>query len=177
MDAFQLLGLGRSLVLDPERLDAAYTEASRREHPDAGGSRETFEALSRARSMLERPRSRLQHWLELEGIEGELRGAVSASLMDVFAELGGVLQDVDGLIREREKASSALARAMLEGRTQDARERLEGMQSRIEGLIEKAVAEFPRVERGERDGWELGRELGFLEKWRAEVRDRYGRLW
>jgi hypothetical protein len=177
MDAFAQLGLPRTLALEPESLEAAYAEASRRAHPDAGGSREAFETLARARGHLESPRARLLHWLELEGKPGELRGPIAPELLDEFTALGEVFQDTDRLIRERGAATSALGKALLEGRTQAARERLEGLQQRIEGRMAAAEARFPEVERGERDGWELARELGFLEKWRAEIRARFGQLW
>ena len=39
------------------------------------------------------------------------------------------------------------------------------------------VERFPEVEQGRADGWELARELAFLGKWRAQVRERYAALW
>lgn len=177
MDAFEELGLERRLVLDESRLDEAFSAAGKQAHPDAGGTQEAFERVGKAKAMLASPVSRLRHWLELEAIEGDLRGVVSAGMMDVFAELGELLQRVDGLLREREKASSALAKAMLEGRTQAAREELEAMQEKLEAMTAERLAGFGEVERGERDGWELARELGFLGKWRAGVRERYAGLW
>ncbi|MCH7228085.1 hypothetical protein [Haloferula sp. A504] len=177
MDAFEELGLERRLVLGEAELDAAFAAAGKKAHPDAGGTKEAFERVGRAKATLASPVSRLRHWLELEGFEGDLRGTVSAGMMDVFAELGALLQQVDGLLREREKASSALAKAMLEGRTQAAREELEAMQEKLEAMMAERVAVFSEVEGGGRDGWELARELGFLEKWRAGVRERFAGLW
>ncbi len=177
MDAFAELGLERRLVLDEEALDEAFAAAGKRTHPDAGGTREAFERVAKAKETLARPVLRLRHWLEIEGVPGDLRGPVSAGMMDVFSELGGLLQRVDELLRERERASSALARAMLEGRTQAAREELEAMQDKLQAMAGEAVAAFPEVERGARDGWELAREMGFVEKWRSEVRERFAELW
>lgn len=177
MDAFEELGLERRLVLGEVELDEAFSVAGKEAHPDAGGDQETFERVGKAKAVLVSPVARLKHWLELEAIDGDLRGAVSAGMMDVFAELGELLQEVDALLREREKASSALAKAMLEGRTQAAMEALEGMQEKLEGMIAERVAKFGDVESGDLDGWELARELGFLEKWRAGVRERYAGLW
>lgn len=177
MDAFGELALERRLVLEQEALSAAAAAAAKRAHPDAGGAREDFERVNKARELLARPVARLRHWLELEGVAGDLRGPVSAGMMDMFAELGGLLQRVDALLRERERASSALARALLEGRVQAAREDLEAMQDRLEAMTAGRVKLFPEVEAGRRDGWELARELGFLDKWRGEVRERFGGLW
>lgn len=177
MDAFAELGLERRLVLDGERLKEAYATAGKRAHPDAGGSPGDFERVSAAHGTLSRPVSRLTHWLELEGVGGSLRGPVSAAMMDVFSELGDLLQRVDGLLRERQGASSALAKAMLEGRTQRAREELEAMQEKLEAMVAGRVAGFAEVEAGGRDGWAVARELGFLDKWRGQVRERYASLW
>lgn len=177
MDAYAELGLPRSLVLEGSILEAAYAEAGKRAHPDAGGTREAFEAVSQAKKRLESPRARLLHWLELQGEAGDLRGPISAPLLDQFAVLSEVFQSIDGLIRERNQASTALAKAVLEGRVQAARDQLEGLQQDVEARIRAAEAEFPEVERGQRDGWQLARELGFLEKWRAEIRSRYASLW
>ncbi len=176
-DAFRELGLEPRLSLDEEDLNAAYADAGKRAHPDAGGAREAFERVGKAREILASPVSRLRHWLALSQRPGDLRGPVSPGMMDVFSEMGGMMQRVDGLLRERDKAGSALARAMLEGRVQEAREQLESMQDRLEAMTAERVAAFPAVESGERDGWELARELGFLEKWRSEVRERFARLW
>lgn len=177
MDAFEELGLEPRLTLEEEVLEVAYAEAGKRAHPDAGGTREAFERVARAREILSSPVSRLRHWLECSERPGDLRGPVSPGMMDVFSELGGLLQRVDELLREREKAGSALAKAMLEGRAQEAREQVEAMQEKLEAMMDERVVDFPAIERGERDGWELARELGFLEKWRREVRERFARLW
>lgn len=177
MDAYEVLGLERRLAIDLCELKEAGAAAGKRTHPDAGGTREEFERVGKARDLLERPVARLRHWLELEGVAGDLRGPVAAGMMDVFSELGALLQRVDELLREREKAGSALARAMLEGRSQEAREALEAMQEKLERMVAARVEDFPEVEAGRRDGWEVARELGFLEKWRGEVRERFGRLW
>ncbi|BCX48913.1 hypothetical protein HAHE_28210 [Haloferula helveola] len=177
MDAFAELGLERSLTLDGESLKAAVTAAGKERHPDAGGTAEDFARLQQAKGLLERPVSRLKHWLELEKVPGDMRGTVSDDLMAVFSEMGVLLQQTDELLREREKVSSALAKAMLEGRVQECREKLEAMQDRLGEMVEVRVERFGSIEVGGTDGWEVARDLGFLAKWQGEVRDRFARLW
>lgn len=177
MDAFETLGLERRLVLPEERRKEAFRARSRVLHPDAGGSAEGFEALEAADGLLADAARRLRHWLELQGVEGDLRGAVSSGLMDLFGELGPELQGADGLLREREQASSALGRAMLEGRSQQQRERLERLQEKVAAAEESVIERFPAIEAGQADGWSAARELAFLAKWRRELRERYAALW
>lgn len=177
MDAFETLGLPRRLTLGDDEIGAAFRTAGKRHHPDSGGGPAAFETVQKAGQTLLDPGARLRHWLELRGIPGELRGEVSSGLMDGFSEVGELLQRADALSREREKASSALAKAMLEGRTQTCRDELETMIDRLEGMIAERVGRFDAVERGEADGWTVARELGFLSKWRGQVRERFAALW
>ncbi|WP_379714104.1 hypothetical protein [Haloferula chungangensis] len=128
-------------------------------------------------NLLSQPSSRLRHWLELEGIEGDFRGALSSSLVSIFSEIGPKFQAADDLIREREAAASQLAKALLEGRVQACREDLEEIQERLTEEIAGRVASFAEIERGEGDGWMVARELAFLEKWQAQVRERFAGLW
>ncbi|MGB6220658.1 hypothetical protein [Haloferula sp.] len=177
MDAFEEFGLERSLVLESEDLGMIFREKGKVLHPDVGGDVERFSRLQEAFSVLSHPASRLRHWLELEGIEGSLRGSLSSSLVDFFAEIGPVLQAADELIRKREAAGSHLAKALLEERVQVCRERLEGLQARLAGELDGLVGRFEEIERGELDGWGVARELAFLEKWQAQVKERFAGLW
>lgn len=177
MDAFACLGLDRSLVIDEDDLSAAFREVGKERHPDHGGSVEAFEELEQAQRTLKDPASRLKHWLELEGVDGSLRGAVGSELMDLFTELGDLLQRADALIRDREAAASALAKAMLEGKTQAVRDELEAVLVKIESAVESRTVLFPDIAAGQHDGWEVARDLTFLSKWQGQARERFGSLW
>ncbi len=177
MDAFLELGLKRALWLESDELRAVFREKGKVEHPDGGGETEGFSKLQEAMAILSQPSSRLRHWLELEGIEGSFRGALSSSLLDVFSEIGPKLQLADDLIRKREAAGSPLAKALLEGQVQVCREGLEEVQERLATEILGRVGCFSAIERGEGDGWLVARELAFLEKWQGQVRERFSGLW
>ncbi|MBB5353650.1 hypothetical protein HNR46_003911 [Haloferula luteola] len=177
MDAFAELGLERRLEWSGEALRAAFREAGKTRHPDGGGTVEGFERLQQALACLIDPGARLRHWLELEGREGELRGAVGPGVMDFFSSIGPVLQEADGLLKEREGAQSQLARALLEPRIQECREKLEGIQEQLDVAREERESRFPEVERGELDGWTVARELAFFGKWSAQIRAKFAAMW
>lgn len=176
-DAFEQLGLLRRLDLSEEELRSAFREAGKRVHPDAGGSDTEFSKLQEAFTLLSSPSRRLKHWLVLQGVAGDERGSISPELMDLFTQVGGIVQPADELIRQREAALSVLGKAMLEGRTQQTRESLERMQTVLDEAIAAKSSAFPEVGVGTADGWQLTRDLAFLEKWQAQLRERYGKLW
>ena len=177
MNAFEEFGLERTLMLKTEELREIFRQKGKEGHPDHGGDPVEFARLQEAMGLLSHPSTRLRHWLEIEGVEGSLRGALSSRLVDIFAEVGPKLQLADALIREREAAGSHLARALLEGRVQACREELEGVQEVLAREVGQRVEAFERIERGEEDGWVVARELAFLEKWQGQVKERFSELW
>lgn len=175
MGEFAVLGLEPRLGWSEGEIREAFRAASRERHPDAGGS--GFERLEEAQRRLLSPAGRLRAWLRVHGREADGRGVVEGSLMDLFVELGPVLQRADELRRERSAARSALGRALLEPRAQAMREELEAMQDRIAALVDERVAGFAEIEQGRGDPAGVLRDLGFLEKWQGELRSRFGDLW
>lgn len=176
-DAFATLGIPRRLAWTEDELRQAFRDAGKSAHPDAGGTGGGFQALQEALGILSSPSRRVKHWLQLREIPGDDRGTLGSDLMDAFSQIGSILQEADALIRKREAAQSALAKAMLEGATQILRERIETGQASLENLIIPRLARFDFLETGEGDPWQVVRDLAFLEKWQAQLRERYGRLW
>lgn len=179
MDAFALLGMPRQLVVSEDDLRSAFREAGKVSHPDAGGSEEAFSQTQAAFATLASPSKRLKHWLVLEGIAGEDRGTISTALMDLFGSVGGVLQQADTLIRKRDEARSALARAMMEGETQVCREAIEGGIARVDAALVAETDGFAGIQAGEvtvEIAAQTARNLVFLEKWRANLQERFSGL-
>lgn len=181
MNAYAILGIPERLLLTEDEVRTAFREAGKRVHPDAGGGEGEFAALKEAQSLLASPSKRLRHWLELRGLEIETRGAIGGELMQLFSEVGAVNQQADALVRKREAAQSALAKALLEGETQVCREEVEAMIGKLDEVIAGECAEFPKWEMEYSPEWkeqmELAvRNLTFLEKWRAGLRAGYSRL-
>ncbi len=177
-NAYQILRLEPRLVIADEALRDAFREAGKQAHPDAGGGEGEFAALREAHALLASPSRRLRLWLELRGTPGDPRGTVAAELMDIFAEAGAMTQQAEALIRKRDAAKSALVLAMLEGETQDCREAVEHMISRLETRIGAECAAFPEYElsAAPEAAAQAARNLAFLEKWRAGMRATFSRL-
>lgn len=177
-DAFEQLGLPRQLDLSEDAIRSAFREAGKRLHPDAGGSEAEFSRLQEAFGLLSSPSRRLKHWLTLLGIVGDERGSISPGVMDLFGEVGSVLQHGDSLARKRADARSALARAMLEHETQTCREDVERMIAIVDGKIAEQSTGFAAIDSSAipDSAWVAVRDLAFLEKWRAKLRECFSGL-
>lgn len=179
MNAFEILGIPVRLAWSDEELRTAFREAGKREHPDAGGAEGAFQHLQDAYARLASPRRRLKHWLELREIVGDERGVVADALLDVFGEVGSVIQAAEAAIRKREEARSALAKALIEPEIQRQREAVEKVQGKLGSLLEKETGHFLRWDEsglGQDDPWRCVRDLAFLEKWQGQLRAVYGQL-
>jgi len=179
IDAFEQLSLPRRLDLSEEEIRSAFREAGKRLHPDAGGSEAEFSKLQESFGLLSSPSRRLKHWLALHEIPGDERGSISSGIMDLFGEVGTVLQRGDSLSRKRADARSALARAMLESETQSCREEVERMIAFVDGKVAEQTASFKGFEPASLSSevaWTTVRDLAFLEKWRAKLRECFAGL-
>ncbi|MFD0893428.1 DnaJ domain-containing protein [Luteolibacter ambystomatis] len=179
MDAFEILGIPRTLVISEEMLRAAFREAGKQVHPDAGGDEADFARLQQAFATLTGPSKRLKHWLTLRGEAGDDRGSIAPELMDLFGQVGTVIQRADAIVRKRDEARSALVLAMLEGETQSCREAVEAAISQVDAALAAETAVFPAIESGEVSATQAtrhARNLAFLEKWRANLQERFARL-
>lgn len=177
--AYDLLGITPRLVLADEALREAFREAGRKAHPDGGGAEGEFTALAEALAVLSSPARRLREWMTVRGWGLETRGAIDGELMDLFASVGSTSQRVEGLLRRREGAKSALVRAMLEGETQRCREEVEAALRSVEERMAEECRVFEVLEVGGGDealASRVYRNLVFLEKWRHSLRGFYGRL-
>ncbi len=179
MNPFEILGLEPRLALDRDALNQAFRDAGKLAHPDAGGSEEGFAQLQAAVNVLSSPARRLRAWLESKGVQVDCRGSVGSEMMDEFGRVGEVSQQAEAVIRKREAAQSALAKAMIESETQLCREELGAAMSRLEGLIEGICSEFPGLDQSgciPDEAMQWHRDLTFLEKWRASLRALFAKL-
>lgn len=179
MDAFQLLDLPRRPDLSEDELRSAFREVGKRVHPDAGGTEADFAKIQDAFGLLMSPSRRIKHWLVLHEIPGDERGAISSGIMDLFGEVGAILQRGDSLSRKRADARSALARALLESETQSCREEVERMIAVVDGKIAEQTslsASLDPASLSSDAAWRLVRDLSFLEKWRAKLRECFSGL-
>lgn len=179
MNAFSILGIREALDIREDELRAAYREAGKKFHPDAGGAEGEFTALREAMAILGSPSKRLSHWFLLRGVKMEPRGAISAELMDLFGRIGAISQEVEGVIRKKEAAQSALGRALLEPEVQHSMAAVENLIAEISSMLEQECSEFGVWDQAAPDaaaGSEKTRNLAFLEKWQASLKSLYSRL-
>jgi len=180
MNAFDALGLPQRLTLTAENIEAAWHEASKAHHPDAGGDEQRFATLRQARATLANPATRLAHWLELHGQKPDPRGTIATEIMDLFAPVGEIMQQADALARRRAATTTALGLAMLEGESLRVREGVEETINRITAAIDCQCAPFAQWESGgptTDDAQALTlRNLQFLEKWKRSLMAAYARL-
>jgi curved DNA-binding protein CbpA len=179
INAFERLSLPVSLVLDDEELRAAFREAGKSEHPDSGGADDAFAEAREAFEILMSPSRRLKHWLDLRGIAVDERGSVDAGLMELFAEVGSVTQEVESRIRRRDATKSVLGRALLEESMQQAVGMLETTLRHVDAAIARECEALPKIATGVVDAdlaARVLRHLRFLEKWRASLRSLFPRL-
>ncbi len=180
MNHFEKLGLQPRLVISEEELRAAFRTAGKTMHPDGGGSEIGFSSLQSAYGSLSSPAQRLKNWLEVHGVEVQLRGEIDGNLVDLFSEISHVLASSQEVIRRRESAQSALAKAMLEREVHSCMERIEQSIGQIDEAIFQQCHDFSAIEQTIMiDANTLSaryRNLVFLEKWRAQLNSTFSQM-
>jgi curved DNA-binding protein CbpA len=176
MDAFAELGLPRSPLVDEEELARRFDDLSRSRHPDAGGDPAAFARLGEARRVLLSPSLRLRHLLDLEFPGTRIDGALSTSLMDLFATLGPTLQAATEFAHRKEAATTALARAVLASEEMRQRETLESAARTLADRLEALLQATPAWDNTAPPLADWAREAAFLEKWQSQVRHLLSRL-
>jgi curved DNA-binding protein CbpA len=180
-DAFEVLGIEPLLSIDEDLLRQRYQQLSKTRHPDANGSEAAFRELNEAYELLRSPSARLRHWLAIGGVEGDPRGAIGGDLLALFGTVGEALQHADGFLKRREAARTALSKALLEREATLRREQIQCAQAQVDGLIAQQIECFARIDSdgqqmAAEEAWTLSRNLQFLEKWRGQLRERFGAL-
>lgn len=171
MNAFAQFEIEPSPWVDEALLKTRFKELAARCHPDLGGDKESFEKLNKAYLLLGSPAQTLRHYLEVMGMEYDPRGTVGNELMDLFMQVGGLVQEADGFIRKKQAASSVLAKALLEGQSMELQENIAACIDTVE------QAELRQKEAiGKQDMAQIARNLAFLEKWRVQLRQRFASL-
>lgn len=178
VDAFAILGLPRELEISGAAIEEAWRELSRELHPDADtGDAGRAADVNRAKDILGRPSTRLRHWLELRGVEIGRDTAISNDLMDLFGEVGGVLREADGVLKDKAAASSALGKALLAEREIAAQQELQSQLANLQDRKAAVTERFSEFQVAAETG-DFGEAiaatgtLGFLEKWEREIQER-----
>lgn len=172
---FKLLGLSPTAVIDMQLLDDKYKALAAEKHPDQGGDEQEFNQLNTAYNSLRLPSSRLKHLLDIHSISYDKRGTVSNHLMNFFMSTGELIQLADVMIKKKQSATSALSKALLEADILEIQERLSEQIDQLEQAQTDTLESIP--EAIDASKYETAsRDLAFLEKWQAQLRERYASL-
>jgi curved DNA-binding protein CbpA len=178
-NAFALLGLPRAAALDPDALQQAWLAASRAAHPDQPGGDATEAAeINAAHETLLSPEKRLKHLLELHQTPWRAI-PIDDTMMAIFNQLGPLLQSVAGLLKRRQTAASALAKALLAPEEMRLREQLEELGMQLEAQRTALLETLPALDAGLAAGdstvltelQTMQAKLSYLAKWQAQVRE------
>lgn len=165
----------QSVNIDLEALSSNHQKLAAKHHPDNSETNEDdseYRLINTAYETLKSPSKRLVHLMELAGIHYEKRGTVSDHLMDLFMSTAQILQDTDAFLRKKSTTTSALGLALIEGESQQLQEhigkQIDSIETQKSATLEKA-AETDNLSN-------VARDLAFLEKWQAQLKERYASL-
>ena len=175
MNAFDTFSLTPTLVLDLKDLREIYQNLAAENHPDNDGDKQQFEKINLDYAVLRSPSKRLKAFMQHEGIKYDSRGAVSNDLMDLFMRVGSLVQEADAFIRKKSAATSILAKALLEAESMELQDKLSELIAIIESNQSKITESFSSPI-NDSELPQIARNLSFLEKWQAQLQQRYGSL-
>ena len=175
MNAFDTFSLTPALVLDLDNLREIYQKLAAENHPDNDGDKSQFEKINLDYTTLRSPAKRIKAYMDHGGIPYDARGAVSNDLMDLFMQVGSLIQEADAFIRKKSTATSSLAKALLEAESMEIQDKLSELISTIESNQSQITERFSSpIDNSNLP--QVARNLSFLEKWQAQLQQRYGSL-
>ena len=143
IDYFALLDQPRAPWLDPEKLKQVYHQKTLRAHPDTaapGESENSFAQLNEAYQVLQDPKRRLHHLLELEGRPpSSTDQTVPRELHDLFPAIGALTQRASGLLEKITTASNALSRSLLKPQILEVQKETKELREKIQGLSDSSL--------------------------------------
>jgi curved DNA-binding protein CbpA len=147
-DYFALLNQPRAPWLDPASLKDAYHRKTLQAHPDtaANNTEGDFAELNEAYQVLQDPKRRLHHLLELEGrAPSSAEQTVPRELHDLFPAIGAVTQRANLFLERMKAASNALSRSLLKPQLLELQKETTELREKIQALSEAALAQLHAV--------------------------------
>jgi hypothetical protein len=197
-DNFAHLNEPRRPWLDANLLKQKFLALSTNTHPDKihsanenerNATAKKFADLNAAYNCLLEPKSRLLHLLELElGAKPKDIQQIPTALADLFAEVATVCKNADNFLAEKNKATSPLLQVQLFERAQEWIEKLNLLQTKLNGLREKLMDELKSLDekwiennsetRGDllKKLEELYRLFGYFNRWNNQIQERVVQL-
>ncbi len=191
IDYFALLQQPRRPWLDPEELKQGYQQMTLASHPDRQGtntdsadSGTDFTAVNEAYRVLSNPKLRLQHLLNLEGHLPIADESAPGDLMELFAQTGTLVQEIDRLLEKLRGTNNVLTASLLRSDILDKQKRAKDLLDNLKALHNDALQEL----RGLDEAWidtpqavvtrlnELYRRLAYLTRWIDQLEERQFQL-
>jgi curved DNA-binding protein CbpA len=147
-DYFELFRLTRSPVLDLEALKQKFLELSSLFHPDKAPSADLvsaqtkrFAELNEGYKILQNPKTRLLHLLELEGFGAQERfQSVSPEIADLFAETSQAAKKCEQLMNARRLATSPMTKASFYGAELEMTDEIQTLQTKLKDRMAQVEA-------------------------------------
>lgn len=150
IDHFALLDQPRAPWLDPEKLKQVYHQKTLRAHPDTaplGEAENSFAQLNEAYQVLQDPKRRLHHLLELEGHPpSSAEQTVPPELHALFPAIGALTQRANLLLEKTGSASNALSRSLLKPQILEVRKETKELRERIRVISDSSLAQLRLVD-------------------------------
>jgi curved DNA-binding protein CbpA len=148
-DYFALLDQPRAPWLDPVSLKEAYHKKTLRLHPDtvpAGDRDGSFAELNKANQVLQDPKRRLHHLLELEGHDASSTGqSIPQELQDLFPSIGALAQRANLVLEKSKAASNTLSRSLLKPQILEVEKETAELRAKIRRLFEASLAQLREI--------------------------------
>jgi len=139
-DHFAMLEQPRLPWLDREALKDVYHAKTLQTHPDSGADA-GFANLNEAYQVLQDPKRRLQHLLELhEAPHPAANQTVPADLQELFLQIGDLNQRIQPTLEKIRAASNELSRSLLKGGVLSMRKEIAGLREKV-GSMSAAAEE------------------------------------
>ena len=180
-DYFALLEQTRAPWLDPAGLKEAYHRKTLQTHPDTAAPDQlpgAFAELNEAYQVLQDPKRRLHHLLELEGrAPSSGDQTVPQELHDLFLAIGGLAQRANLLLGKMQAASNALSRSLLKPQLLELQKETAELREKIQALSDAALDQLRVVN----SSWGTNRSEGlaalsnlyftfaYLGRWSAQL--------
>ncbi|HVF72199.1 MAG TPA: J domain-containing protein [Chthoniobacterales bacterium] len=176
-DYFAVLGQPRTPWLDPEELREAFHRKTLKAHPDVAtaGEPHDFTALNEAYQVLQDPKRRLQHLLELEGTTPAAGQPIPPDLEELFLRIGETTQHANTVVQKMRDTANALSRSLLKPEVMRAEGEVERLREKVETLLDNARLQSRELTR--EAAWrsdvarlsELYLRLSYLGRWKAQL--------
>ncbi len=176
MNHFTLLDIPQEAVIDLDTLKEHFQQLAAKNHPDNGGDEQAFQQVNQAYQILSVSHTRLKHLLELHSISFSPRGTVSDSVMASFMPIGELSQEISSHLQSVKKASSSLRKALLSSKSLELQEQVETWIDTLDSTEEQQLKDILDQPLDTPLFQTIIRNLAFLYKWKAELREHYSHL-